>query len=182
MSLTFRLIGGGLSLPLVSNRLSSLPGILSNVSIIRLMNTCQRMPQRNQHQARLSPSWCDGTTLKHWNTIDRSSPFSTHKALRLYSSQTDESDSLGHLVYEGRVGKMMKALKVFSLTTSTIGLAVQPYIWISFQNMSLAAAVPLFTVLNSFVFVNPILIHYISKKYVIDLYLIMRRRYLQHMF
>ncbi|GFN89829.1 transmembrane protein 70, mitochondrial [Plakobranchus ocellatus] len=61
-------------------------------------------------------------------------------------------------------------LKIFSLTTSAIGLSLQPYLFVTYQDAPLVTAVPFFAALNIFVFVNPFLIHYIGKKYVMEMY------------
>ncbi|KAH9515495.1 hypothetical protein Btru_011175 [Bulinus truncatus] len=89
-----------------------------------------------------------------------------------FSTSASESDSkhIGHLVYQGRVGNMFRALKIFSLSTSAIGLCLQPYLLMTCQDMPLKLAIPIFAAMNIFVVVNPILIHYIAKKYILELY------------
>lgn len=84
-------------------------------------------------------------------------------------SSGSESDK-GRLVYLGRIGSTFKMLKIFSLTTSAIGLSLQPYLFFEYQDTPLVTAVPFFAALNIFVFVNPLLIHHIGKKYVMEVY------------
>ena len=88
---------------------------------------------------------------------------------RNYSTQSSDSDK-GNLVYVGRVGSMFRMLKLFSLTTSTVGLSLQPYLFMTYQDAPLVTALPFFAALNMFVFVNPLLIHHIGKKYVMEVY------------
>ncbi|XP_005095003.1 transmembrane protein 70 homolog, mitochondrial [Aplysia californica] len=86
------------------------------------------------------------------------------------SQDTAVKDDRGYLVYQGRVGHLFKALKIFSLTTSGIGLGIQPYLIMTYQDMPLSAAIPFFGAVNGFIFMNPILIHFVAKKYVSELY------------
>lgn len=85
-------------------------------------------------------------------------------------SNASSTGNIGSLVYEGRVKKMFKRLKILSLSTSAFGLLLQPYLWYSLQDVSLIATVPLFAAVNAFVFTNPFLIHFLSKRYVNELY------------
>jgi len=75
-----------------------------------------------------------------------------------------------HLVYVGQQASMFKGLKLFSLSTSGIGLLLQPYLVMEAQDLSLAWAIPLFSIVNTFIFVNPILIHYLAKRYALEIY------------
>ncbi|KAK3785171.1 hypothetical protein RRG08_021969 [Elysia crispata] len=96
-------------------------------------------------------------------------PFNNVGSSRKYCTQNSYLDK-GSLVYVGRIGSMFKMLKVFSLTTSTVGLCLQPYLFFTYQDAPLITAVPFFAALNMFVFVNPLLIHHIGKKYVMEVY------------
>ncbi|CAG5114481.1 unnamed protein product [Candidula unifasciata] len=158
MSVSFKLISRGLIGPLFSRRLSGLAGVCSSVDITGVMGTARTTSQPNLHLSCLPQKLLNATERPNNHTI-----------IRLYSS-TSEDSSLGHLVYKGRVAKGLRALKIFSLSTSAIGLLAQPYLLITYQNMPLVAALPIFATLNCFVFVNPLLIHFIAKKYVTELY------------
>lgn len=166
MSVTFKLVGHGLTIQSLSRRISGLVGICSNGDIAGVIGTTRKTPQRNLHVSCLPQPAYSGNTLKLLNATERSN---NHAIIRLYSSPSENS-SLGELVYKGRVAKGLRALKIFSLSTSAIGLLAQPYLLITYQNMPLVAALPIFATLNCFVFVNPLLIHYIAKKYVTHLY------------
>lgn len=170
MSTTFRLLKGALSLPLVSSKRSCLPGILGSGNVSGLIQICSTVSQRDLHQSCLSEQIFSGNTRKSWLVNQKSCTLaSTSKLFRLYSSQAEDV-TLGQLVYQGRNRNMFKAVKIFSLSTSAIALSLQPFMVVTYQDMSLVAAVPFFTLLNVFVFLNPALIHFISKKYITDLY------------
>jgi len=76
----------------------------------------------------------------------------------------------GSLVYQGGQSRLFKGLKRFSLTTSAIGACAQPYLLYQCADMSLLLAVPLFSLISLFVVGNPLLIHWIAKKYILSLY------------
>jgi len=95
-----------------------------------------------------------------------------HKSIpvkKRYASNMNGVDK-GSLVYQGAQSKIFKHLKRFSLTTSFIGMCAQPYLLYQCADMSLVLAVPLFSLISVFVFGNPILIHWIAKKYILRLY------------
>jgi len=91
------------------------------------------------------------------------------KNAQVFSTAAPQDDR-GFLVYQGRQSKLMRRLKIFSISTSVFTFALQPFLLYEAQDMSLAWAVPLFTVINIFTFANPLLIHFISKKYVLEMY------------
>ncbi|XP_055913989.1 transmembrane protein 70 homolog, mitochondrial [Eupeodes corollae] len=85
------------------------------------------------------------------------------------SAKTPESDET--LIYHGSLAPRMKAVKIFSLTTSLTGLAAQPILME--QGMKIGGtgmAVALCTVAGFFTFVTPLLLHFITKKYVTEIH------------
>ncbi|XP_074646934.1 transmembrane protein 70 homolog, mitochondrial-like [Tubulanus polymorphus] len=79
-------------------------------------------------------------------------------------------DKYGELVYEGGIASMVRGVKFFSLSTSILGLSLQPYILLNADQLGK------FTVLfggicSFFILGTPILLHWITKKYVTQLYL-----------
>lgn len=70
-------------------------------------------------------------------------------------------------VYSGPLTSKMKAVKVFSLTTSITGIAAQPIV---IEQASNLGGTPLVVLMSGFVgfftFVTPVLLHWITKKYV----------------
>jgi len=72
-------------------------------------------------------------------------------------------------IYNGILSTQIKLVKTFSLTTSFIGLAVQPVLW-TYSTANAAVVVGAGAFLGFFTFVTPLLIHSIAKKYVTKLY------------
>lgn len=73
-------------------------------------------------------------------------------------------------VYYGTLTPRMKAVKVFSLTTSLTGMAAQPIIME--QGSKLGGAPMMYFmcgVVGFFTFVTPVLLHVITKKYVTEI-------------
>ena len=75
----------------------------------------------------------------------------------------------GDLVYVGTLYKMVRRIKVFSLTTSMFALALQPII---LQKLigSLSLATVLTLMMNIMIFSTPIILHLITKRYVVNIY------------
>ncbi|KAH8302776.1 hypothetical protein KR044_010740 [Drosophila immigrans] len=74
-------------------------------------------------------------------------------------------------VYYGSLAPRMKLVKLFSLTTSLAGIAAQPILME--QGMKIGGtgmAVLLCTVGGFFTFVTPLLLHFVTKKYVTELH------------
>uniref|UniRef100_A0A1B0D8R8 Transmembrane protein 70 n=1 Tax=Phlebotomus papatasi TaxID=29031 RepID=A0A1B0D8R8_PHLPP len=82
-----------------------------------------------------------------------------------YSSNNAEEGA--EKVYSGPLTGKMKAVKVFSLTTSITGIAAQPIV---IEQASNLGGTPLVVLMSGFVgfftFVTPVLLHWITKKYV----------------
>jgi len=96
------------------------------------------------------------------------------KQHRLYATQAagkdSEADNLQR-VYYGSLAPRMKLVKLFSLTTSLAGIAAQPILME--QGMKIGGtgmAVLLCTVGGFFTFVTPLLLHFVTKKYVTELH------------
>lgn len=79
----------------------------------------------------------------------------------------DPDDDGEHEIYQGILSTQIKLVKTFSLTTSLIGLASQPLIYYKIQtSANVALAIGAGTFISFFTFATPLLIHWISKKYV----------------
>ena len=81
---------------------------------------------------------------------------------------TEEHD---RTIYEGILATQVKMVKGFSLTTSIIGMCSQPLLMMQMQqnNANLAIMVGAGSFMSLFIFITPIMIHHISKKYVTEL-------------
>jgi len=72
-------------------------------------------------------------------------------------------------IYNGILSTQIKLVKVFSLTTSCIGLGFQPILY-TYSSANAAVVLGAGAFLSFFTFATPLLIHSISKKYVTKLY------------
>lgn len=96
--------------------------------------------------------------------------FFGHHSERFYSSGQSEGDGPVK-VYYGTLTPRMKAVKVFSITTSLTGMAAQPIIME--QGSKLGGAPMMYFmcgVVGFFTFVTPVLLHVITKKYVSEIH------------
>lgn len=80
-----------------------------------------------------------------------------------------ELSDKGDVVYKGAISGMIKGVKLFSLSTSAMGLCLQPMVLFSNQEMPTGLKFAFGGIINFFVFVNPFIIHYIAKKYVTEM-------------
>ncbi|KAK0161148.1 hypothetical protein PV327_009654 [Microctonus hyperodae] len=75
------------------------------------------------------------------------------------------------LVYHGPLAKKIKMIKLFSISTSLFNLTIQPYLLPRILDSgSIAATVTAALCFGFFIVVTPILLHVLTKKYVIDIY------------
>ena len=103
----------------------------------------------------------------------------TFNAVKSFSSTPARNDAASggsstqdeEMIYTGGLTSQIKVLKLFSLTTSAIGLGVQPLVFTKFLvKYGSGATVGIFSALAFFTAVTPIMIHYIAKKYITELY------------
>lgn len=75
------------------------------------------------------------------------------------------------LAYEGVITKLICNVKLLSLTTSGMALGLQPVLLSKvLESMSVVAAVVYGIFFTSFIFLSPLLIHNLSRRYVTKLY------------
>ncbi|KAH8375207.1 hypothetical protein KR200_006694 [Drosophila serrata] len=87
------------------------------------------------------------------------------------STKTDSEEEALQRIYYGTLAPRMKMVKFFSLSTSLAGIAAQPILLE--QGMKIGGtgmAVFLCSVGGFFTFVTPLLLHFITKKYVTELH------------
>ena len=75
----------------------------------------------------------------------------------------------GDLVYVGTIHKMVKKIKLFSLSTSIFAIALQPMILQKVLG-TLSITTVLTLMMNIFLFSTPIFLHLITKRYVVNIY------------
>lgn len=109
-------------------------------------------------------------------TQNVSRSFTTTTSCR--SSQTDtkpqpsakEEHPDGVTIYTGKFTRQIIRVKLFSLTTSAMGLLAQPVLWQKGLEVSgTGLSVIICSVAGLFIFVTPVLLHLVTKKYVIDI-------------
>ncbi|GAB1606589.1 transmembrane protein 70 homolog, mitochondrial-like [Argonauta hians] len=76
----------------------------------------------------------------------------------------------GKLIYGGPLTKTIKAVKLFSITSSGLGLVFQPFLFYKTPDTSVALKAGVSVFFAFFILVTPLLIHMVSRKYVTDLY------------
>lgn len=100
-------------------------------------------------------------------------------AQRFYSDKADESqtqksaqydESGAEIIYTGKFQTKIIRVKLFSFSTSLMGLAAQPILLEKGMEMGgKGLAAFLCTLAGIFTFVTPVLLHYVTKKYVIKI-------------
>lgn len=83
---------------------------------------------------------------------------------------TDDSNPDEVSIYQGKYTNQILRVKMFSLTTSAMGLVAQPILWhkgIEVGGTGLGMLIC--SVAGIFTFVTPLLLHFVTKKYVIDI-------------
>ncbi|KAB1256448.1 Transmembrane protein 70; mitochondrial [Camelus dromedarius] len=98
-------------------------------------------------------------------------PVYWHGCVRCLHTQHEKAED-GRLIYTGNLARTVFGVKCFSYSTSVISLAFLPYIFA--QNNIIFGSVPLqilfYSIIGSFTVITPVLLHFITKGYVIRLY------------
>ncbi|XP_059045388.1 transmembrane protein 70 homolog, mitochondrial [Achroia grisella] len=88
---------------------------------------------------------------------------------RSFSSKVEKEDKVERIYY-GPLTPQIKAVKIFSLTSSIAGLIAQPIIIREASTIgSTSLLIALCSVVGFFTFITPILLHIITKKYVTEI-------------
>lgn len=102
----------------------------------------------------------------------RSLPVTSSFFVRHNTSAPAPHDSRkGDLVYVGTLARMVRFIKFFSLSTSAVGISLQPFIYDQVSNLHWALATMVGGVAGFFIFVTPVLLHFVTKRYVTMMYL-----------
>ena len=88
------------------------------------------------------------------------------------SNPSNYEKGKGYLIYIGRLNSLVKLFKHFSLTTSAIGFLIQSALIYkgAHLSMGLGITVILGTVLNTYIFVSPLIMQWLTGRYVIHMY------------
>lgn len=83
---------------------------------------------------------------------------------------TDDSNPEEVSIYQGKYTNQILRVKMFSLTTSAMGLVAQPILWHKgIEVGGTGLGILICSVAGIFTFVTPLLLHFVTKKYVIDI-------------
>ncbi|XP_044621824.2 transmembrane protein 70, mitochondrial [Equus asinus] len=98
-------------------------------------------------------------------------PVCWERCVRCLHTQLEKSED-GRLIYTGNLARTVFGVKCFSYSTSLISLAFLPYIFA--QNNIIFGSLPLqilfYGIIGSFTVITPVLLHFITKGYVVRLY------------
>lgn len=94
-----------------------------------------------------------------------------HSTNKSYTFKLNESETELEKIYYGPLTPQIKGVKVFSLSSSAAGLALQPLILREASTIgSTSLLIALCSVVGFFTFVTPLLLHFITKKYVTEIF------------
>ncbi|CAJ1087288.1 transmembrane protein 70%2C mitochondrial isoform X2 [Xyrichtys novacula] len=90
--------------------------------------------------------------------------------IRCVSTATSSSD--GELIYTGNLGRAVRGVKFFSYSSSGTSLLIMPYLLLKtgLGIQSFALQVAFCGVMGFFTFLTPVLLHFITRGYVVRLY------------
>ncbi|XP_012590816.2 transmembrane protein 70, mitochondrial [Microcebus murinus] len=112
-----------------------------------------------------------GAATVLWRPGRAQIPVCWEGSVRCSHTQPDKSED-GRLIYTGNLARVVFGVKCFSYSTSVISLACLPYFLT--QNIILSENLPLqilfFGIIGSFTVITPMLLHFVTKGYVIRLY------------
>uniref|UniRef100_A0A8D2B434 Transmembrane protein 70 n=1 Tax=Sciurus vulgaris TaxID=55149 RepID=A0A8D2B434_SCIVU len=98
-------------------------------------------------------------------------PICWHRCVRCLHTQLDKSED-GRLIYSGNLALGIIGVKCFSYSTSMLSIAFLPYIFA--QNNIIFGSLPLqilfYGIIGSFTVITPVLLHFVTKGYVIRLH------------
>lgn len=88
----------------------------------------------------------------------------------LIKDVSSEKSPDGESIYSGKFTARIVRVKLFSLVTSIFGVYAQPLLWQQSQLVgSTGLGVLVCSIAGIFTFVTPVLLHFIMKKYVVDI-------------
>ena len=76
----------------------------------------------------------------------------------------------GDLIYVGTLTTMVRYIKAFSVSTSIIGVSIQPFIFNAATEYPMVLKIAIGTFMSFFIFLSPLLLHFIAKRYVTNMY------------
>lgn len=83
--------------------------------------------------------------------------------------QLSNLESKPHVIYEGALSAQLKRLKLFSMSTSSMGLLMQPMLISKISEVGKAPIAAALTTICFFTYGTPFLIHLLSKRYITEI-------------
>ncbi|XP_024434052.3 transmembrane protein 70, mitochondrial [Desmodus rotundus] len=98
-------------------------------------------------------------------------PLCWERCVRCLRTQVEKPED-GRLIYTGNLARTVFGVKCFSYSTSVINLAFLPYIFAQSNIVfgSLTLQILFYGIVGSFTVITPVLLHFVTKGYVIRLY------------
>ena len=84
---------------------------------------------------------------------------------KLESERNDQSGDTD-IIYIGTLARHVRIVKVFSLSTSIVGICLQPFIYTKLSALPVILAVAVGGFASFFIYLTPVLLHLVSKRYV----------------
>lgn len=89
--------------------------------------------------------------------------------VRHFSDENNKKDK--ELIYIGTMKNKVISLKVLSLLSTTLSIIFQPYMFMKLmEEDSLTTMIVILTLFNLITIGNPIFIHYVTKRYAIEMH------------
>ncbi|XP_042239881.1 transmembrane protein 70 homolog, mitochondrial-like, partial [Homarus americanus] len=137
--------------------LLKVPSVLSCTTKVHL---CSRITEKQIHICRKSQSLL---LTRKFSSQEKQTPSSNTE------SQVDIGPGSWKEIYHGILSTQIKMVKLFSLSTSFLGLMVQPVLLQKVVGTQMGVILAVGSFIGFFTFVTPLIIHWITKKYVTSL-------------
>lgn len=112
------------------------------------------------------------TSWKPPSTCRTCAQSSDRKPVHSNTGSGGQEDRTSQLVYEGSLTRTVRGVKLFSLSTSSLGLAIQVMVYLKMSHESQSASWVLVFggSIATIVLMSPLLLHYMTKRYVTRVY------------
>jgi len=153
-------------------RISSFNAALARNSLSADPHSASLSLWRPQRQRRRTPTASFASVVVNNLARQCSSSSSPHQENSQLPDESLDSDGDDE-IYRGILATQIKLVKGFSLTTSLISLSCQPVLYYSLQSGAekpIALMLGMGAFMSFFTFATPLMVHYMSKKYVTEMY------------
>jgi transmembrane protein 70 len=150
----------------------ALPRSLSTCSQLRITNSAVSYNREFPHPKNAMPQICTrniSTSVVNCSQKESKMDKSPFKLKDFDEESLDKGEQNPHVIYTGMLNRQMKHVKIFSITTSVMGLWMQPVIYQNTGEHGMAAMIAALGMVGFFTYVTPFLIHMVCKKYVTEI-------------